>query len=163
MKALYDEWIAKESQISEYDKELTQIAKESALCQRLQSIPGIGLINATLLYSYAGDGSQFKTGRHLAASLGLVPRQYSSGGKDRMLGISKRGNKHLRKQLVHGARAAYRALKEKPDDSRLGRRVANMGDKHPNKIIVALANKFARIAWACMHKERQYQSNWTAS
>ena len=110
MKALYDEWVAKASQVEEYDKELTQIAKESALCQRLQSILGIGLINATLLYSYAGDGSQFKTGRHSAASLGLVPRQYSSGGKDRMLGISKRGNKHLRKQLVHGARAAYWAL-----------------------------------------------------
>lgn len=156
---LRDEWCDTCERIAKYDDELKQIAKENAHCARLMTILGIGPIVATLLYSYAGNGSAYASSRHFAASIGLVPGQHSSGGKDRMLGISKRGNKHLRKQLVHGARAAYNALVKKPQDSRLGRWIASMGDKHPNKIVVALANKLARIAWACLVRETEYRAN----
>jgi len=155
---LREQWLDRESRISEYDKALKIIAKDNVICQRLQSMPGIGPVNATLLYSYVGDHDHFASGRHLSASLGLVPRQHASGGKENLLGISKRGNKHVRKQLVHGARAAYKVLIKEDNTSRLGLWVKRMEGKHPNKIIVALANKMARIVWALMKNETTYQA-----
>ena len=155
---LREQWLDRESRISEYDKALKIIAKDNVICQRLQSMPGIGPVNATLLYSYVGDHDHFASGRHLSASLGLVPRQHASGGKENLLGISKRGNKHVRKQLVHGARAAYKVLIKEDNKSRLGLWVKRMEGKHPNKIIVALANKMARIVWALMKNETVYQA-----
>jgi transposase len=155
---LREQWLDREQRIGEYDKALKIIAKDNMVCQRLQSIPGIGPVNATLLYSHAGDHNHFASGRHLSASLGLVPRQHASGGKENLLGISKRGNKHVRKQLVHGARAAYRVLLKEESTSRLGLWVKRMEGKHPNKIIVALANKMARIVWALMKNETEYQA-----
>jgi len=155
---LREQWLDRESRISEYDKALKIIAKDNVICQRLQSMPGIGPVNATLLYSYVGDHDHFASGRHLSASLGLVPRQHASGGKENLLGISKRGNKHVRKQLVHGARAAYKVLIKDDNKSRLGLWVKRMEGKHPNKIIVALANKMARIVWALMKNETTYQA-----
>lgn len=155
---LREQWLDREQRIGEYDKALKIIAKDNMVCQRLQSIPGIGPVNATLLYSHAGDHHHFACGRHLSASLGLVPRQHASGGKENLLGISKRGNKHVRKQLVHGVRAAYRVLLKEESTSRLGLWVKRMEGKHPNKIIVALANKMARIVWALMKNETEYQA-----
>ena len=155
---LREQWLDREARIDEYDKELKQIAKENDVCVRLQTIPGIGPVNATLLYSHAGDHNHFASGRHLSAALGLVPRQHASGGKENLLGISKQGNKHVRKQLVHGARAAYKVLASEENTSRLGMWVKRMEGKHPNKIIVALANKLARIVWALMKHETVYQA-----
>lgn len=151
------QWLERSQRIADYDRELQSIARQHPVCQRLQSIPGIGPVNATLLYSHAGGASQFRTGRHFSASLGLVPRQRASGGRERLLGISKQGNKHVRKQLVHGARAAYRML-QTDKESRLGQWLQRMGSKHPNTVIVALANKLARIAWALMTREEVYQA-----
>lgn len=154
---LREQWLEREQRIGYYDRELKAIANENKVCKRLQSIPGIGPVNATLLYSHAGDAANFKTGRHFSAYLGLVPKQHASGGKELLLGISKQGNKQVRKQLVHGSRAAYRVLSQSGDDSRLGQWLSRMNGKHPNTIIVALANKLARIVWAVMMKEQCYQ------
>jgi transposase len=155
---LREQWLDRELRISEYDKELKVIAKENDICVRLQTIPGIGPVNATLLYCHAVDHNHFASGRHLSASLGLVPRQHASGGKENLLGISKQGNKHVRKQLVHGARSAYKTLLKEDNNSRLSLWVKRMEGKHPNKIIVALANKMARIVWALMKNETVYQA-----
>ena len=159
---LKDQWSDRERRVEAYDQQLQQIVQEQPECRRLQEIDGVGPVNATLLFSYAGDIKNYPTGRHFSASIGLVPRQHSSGGKDRLMGISKQGNKMVRKQLVHGARAAYRRLIQEENHSRLGRWVKRLADsgKHPNTIIVALANKLARIAWAIMAKEPHYQANW---
>lgn len=158
---LRSQWLEKEAHVKRYDQILKEYSKDSEACQKLMKIPGLGIINASLLWCYIGDPKRFSTGRHVAASLGLVPKQASSGEKERLNGISKQGNKHLRKQLVHGARAAYRVLlKEEPTGRLAGwaKRMKSSG-KHPNKIVVALANKLARIAWSLLSKpESQYQS-----
>lgn len=155
---LRDQWLERDARIAHYDRELQAVARDNPVCRRLQSIPGIGPINATLLYSHAGDASSFRSARHFSASLGLVPRQHASGGKERLLGISKQGNKHVRKQLIHGARAAYLMLsKASAADSRLSRWLSGLSGKPTNKVVVALANKLARIVWAVMAREVSYQ------
>lgn len=154
---LREQWLEREQRIKGYDRDLKAIANTNEVCKRLQTSPGTGPIIATLLYSHAGDAGNFKTARHFSAYLGLVPKQHSSGGKEVLLGISKEGNKYVRKQLVHGSRSAYKALLRSGDDSRLGQWLSRMQGKHPNTIIVALANKLARIAWVLMAKEQCYQ------
>ncbi|EHP39617.1 transposase IS116/IS110/IS902 family protein [Cupriavidus basilensis OR16] len=89
--------------------------KQSALCKKIAEVPGIGPITATAIVASIGDATQFRNGRHLAAWLGLVPRQYSSGGKSRPQGISRRGDTYLRTSLIHGARAVLRYVKSKTD------------------------------------------------
>jgi transposase len=102
-----------------------------------------------------GDGSAFAKGRDLAAWLGLTPRQHSTGGKTKMLGISKRGNRYLRKQLIHGARAALPHLAAKPNA--LGAWLQHLlARAHPNVVVVALAAKLARIAWAVLRNEKDF-------
>ncbi len=155
---LREQWLERETRIVHYDKALKRFAKANQTCRYLQTIPGIGPIISTLLYSYVGDPKSYKTARHFSAALGLVPRQFSSGGKDVLLGISKKGNKHVRKQLVHGARSAFKMLSNSEKDDRLSRWVKQMLQrKHPNKVIIALANKLARIAWVIMSKQECYQ------
>lgn len=153
---LREQWLEREERIKAYDRDVERLAKELPVCKELQTVPGIGPIIATLLHAYAGDAKHYASGRHFAASLGLVPRQHATGGRERLLGISKQGNKHLRRQLVHGARAAYRQLAGRTD-SRLARWIAGLGDKHVNKVVVALANKLARIAWVIMARGVSYQ------
>lgn len=155
---LRDQWLERSQRIEGYDLELQLIAKQNERCKLLQTIPGIGPVIATLMYSYIGSASNYKSGRHLSAALGLVPRQHGSGGKERLLGISKQGNKQVRKQLVHGARAAYRVLSRPENTSRLGGWVQRKLDKHPNKVIVGLANKLARIIWAIMMRNEPYKA-----
>jgi transposase len=155
---LREQWLEREHRIAQYDQELKEIASSNEVCKRLQMIPGIGPINSTLLFSHAGDPNNFKSARHFSAALGLVPKQHASGGKEKLLGISKQGNKHVRKQLVHGARSAYKMLSKEGADSRLAKWVKRMEGKHPNKIVVGLANKLARIVWAVMKKEVSYQA-----
>ncbi len=122
------------------------------------SVPGIGALNATALVAAVGDGSAFRRGRDMAAWLGLVPRQATTGGKPRLLGISKRGNRYLRKNLVHGARAVLPYLAER--DTPLGRWAKHLlARAHKNKVVVALANKLARIAWAILAHGGSYEAN----
>ena len=158
---LRSQWLEKEAHVKRYDQILKEYSKDNVECQKLMAVPGLGIINASLLWCYIGDPKRFASGRHVAASLGLVPKQASSGEKERLNGISKQGNKHLRKQLVHGARAAYRVLLKEESTGRLADWVKRMksNGKHPNKIVVALANKLARIAWRLLSSsDLQYQS-----
>jgi transposase len=145
------EWQALDQRIDALDAEFTARAREDADARRLTSIPGIGVLNATALTAAIGTGETFARGRDFAAWVGLVPRQVSTGGKPRLLGISKRGNKYLRKLLIHGARAALPALASSATP--LGQWLrALMQRVHKNVAVVALANKLARIAWAVLRR-----------
>ena len=118
-------------------------------------ILGIGVLTATALVAAVGNAQTFSCGRDLAAWLGLVPRQATTGGKPRLLHISKRGNGYLRMLLIHGARTALPGLAKK--DTPLGRWVkALLARAHRNVVTVALANKLARIAWAVLARDHQY-------
>lgn len=153
-------------QLCELDKlvkELTIMiereAKQHLQIKQLQSIPGFGAIVASTFFSVIGDGKTFSKGRDVSASLGLVPRQHSSGGKNILLGISKRGDKYLRSLLVHGARSVVNHAHKKDDALSLWvtRLVKTRGK---NKATVALANKLARIAWAVTISGKPYQRNF---
>ena len=146
-----------EERIESYNKKLKQISQDDVRCRRLLTIPGIGVLTATALLAGVGDVSVFKNGRQMAAWLGLVPRQHSTGGKARLLGISKRGDVYLRTLMIHGARAALRCAGRR-DDPR-SRWVKGIADRSCNNIAaVALANKNARIAWALLKKDENYQA-----
>jgi transposase len=113
---LYDEFLAVEQRLAYDDEQLAAIGQAHPACQRLQTIPGIGPVTATALIAAIGDVTQFKNGRQLAAWLGLVPREHSTGGTPRVLGISKRGDVYLRTLLVHGARATLRWIDTQHDE-----------------------------------------------
>jgi transposase len=153
---LYEEFLALEKRLAYYNEKLTAIGQAHPACQRLQTIPGIGPVSATALIAAIGDVTQFKNGRQRAAWLGLVPREHSTGGKPRLLGISKRGDRYLRKLLVHGARATLRWVDTRSDDrSRwLKALIARRGK---NRATVALANKNARIVWALLAHNQEYR------
>jgi transposase len=153
---LYEEFLALEKRLAYYDEKLIAIGQAHPACQRLQTIPGIGPVSATPLIAAIGDVTQFKNGRQLAAWLGLVPREHSTGGKPRLLGISQRGDRYLRKLLVHGARVTLRWVDTKSDNrSRwLGALIARRGN---NRAAVAVANKNARIAWALLAHNEAYR------
>ncbi|MBC8643027.1 IS110 family transposase [Caballeronia sp. EK] len=119
------------------------------------SIPGIGPITASLLASEIGNVAQFADGRNFAASIGLVPRQHSTGGRSVLCGISKRGDKHLRHLLVQGARAVIQRVEKRTD--RLGEWIRSMlMRRHSNVVACAVANKLARIAWAVLTRRTTY-------
>jgi transposase len=134
-------------QINAIDKEIARQLAADDLGQRLLSIPGVGPITASVLAAERGDGKQYGCSRDFAASIGLVPRQYSTGGKANLQGISKRGDKNLRRLLVQGARSYMQRL-----DRQSGRLAdwvrAMLTRRHPNVVACALANKLARTAWA---------------
>jgi transposase len=154
---LYDEFLAVEKRLAYYDEKLAAIGQAHPECQRLQTIPGIGPVTATALIAAIGDVTQFKNGRQLAAWLGLVPREHSTGGKPRLLGISKRGDVYLRKLLVHGARATLRWIDTKHDERSQWLK-ALMARRGKNRAAVALANKNARIVWALLAHNQEYRS-----
>jgi transposase len=123
-------------------------------------VPGIGPLTATALVAAIGNGREFRRGRELAAFLGLVPRQYSTGGKPKLLGISKRGNVYLRMLFIHGARSVLRGADRRAD--RLGPWLRGLkARRHANVAAVALANKLARIAWAVLVQGHDYQPSAT--
>ena len=129
--------------------------------RRLAQIPGIGPITASALAASVGNAKSFKNGRQLAAFLGLVPRQHSSGGRETLLGISKRGDVYLRTLLIHGARAVVRVNEGKTQPDRWLARLLARHNK--NIAAVALANKNARVAWALLaHPERRYDATFDA-
>ena len=139
------------------DEQVEQLVRTNEDCKRLATIPGVGPLSATALYAAVGDVNTFKNGRELAAWLGLVPRQYSTGGKPRLLGISKRGDVYLRTLLIHGARAALRVIDKKEDTrSRWAKEVIDRRNK--NIAAVAMANKTARAAFAMLKYGADYRS-----
>jgi len=136
--------------------ELSALAKRDDRVQRLQTAPGYGPIVASVFAGVVGDGHQYRRGREVAAAIGLVPRQHSSGGKNVLLGISKRGDRYLRTLLIHGARAVVNAAKNK--DDALSRWINRLRETRGiNKATVALANKLARIGWAILRNGTRYQ------
>lgn len=155
LQSLQQDLIALDDRTTEMDKTIRQLASSNAAAKRLQQIPGIGPITATALVCAIGDGKQFKRGRDLAAWLGLTPRQHSSGGKECLLGISKRGDAYLRTLLIHGARAVLKVANKKEDPrSRWLQGLCSRRNK--NIAAVALANKNARIVWALLTKETDF-------
>jgi len=144
-----------DGRINGLDERVAQCVKNDPVARRLLELRGVGPLTASALAGALGDGKGFRKGRDFAASLGLTPRQHSTGGKDRLLGISKRGDSYLRKLLVHGARAVLRHAKNRDDE--LSRWLNELVvRKHVNVVTVALANKTARIAWAVVHNETAY-------
>lgn len=155
LEQLWQEWKSLEEQIQRSNDEIESIARQDDACQRLLAVPGIGPLVATALIAAVGNGTAFRKGREFAAWLGLVPRQYSTGGKPKLLGISKRGNPYLRRLFIHGARSVAMHLNR--DEHALGTWMNRLESRaHHNVFVVALANKLARIAWAVLAKEKTY-------
>lgn len=153
---IVDDFYAISDRIEQINGELKTLSESIPACRLLMTIPGIGCINATGLYSAVGNGSQFKNGRELSVWLGLNPRQSGSGEKQTSGGITKRGNRYLRKQLVHGARAlAYRSKKREDYIALWCNALTERRGKH--KAYVGLANKMARIVWAVLSKNESYK------
>lgn len=157
LSALYDEIVHLDRRIESLEQNLQAVCAQNEDCQRLLTIPGIGLLTATALVAAVGNISVFKNGRELAAWLGLVPRQHSTGGKPTLLGISKRGDSYLRSLLIHGGRAVVRCS-YKHRDKRNQWVKAVEGRRGKNITAVAVANKNARIAWALLSKKEDYQA-----
>jgi transposase len=157
LNELYEELVHLDERIASVEAKLTAISVQHEDCQRLLTIPGVGLLTATALIAAIGDISVFKNGRQLAAWLGLVPRQHSTGGKATLLGISKRGDSYLRTLLIHGGRSLVRTAHRRSDqrkcwiDDVRQRRGENISN-------VAVANKNARIAWVLLTKKENYRA-----
>lgn len=154
------QWSELDRRIQAFDEEFKSYALADAACRLLTSIPGIGPLNATALTASIGEAQLFTRGRDLAAWLGLVPRQMTTGGKPRMLGITKRGNKYLRKMLIHGARAALPTLSSATTP--LGAWLRGLlGRAHKNTVVVALAAKLARIVCGVLKSGRPFDHGVT--
>jgi len=154
---VWQEWKQLEIDITAVSEEIERIANQDAGCQRLRQIPGVGPLVSTATVAAIGNGAAFRKGREFAAWLGLVPRQHSTGGKAKLYGISKRGNVYLRRMFIHGARAVL--LRVKYDTGGFGQWVHQMEARAPrNKVIVAIANKLARIAWAVLFRGVDYRA-----
>jgi transposase len=143
-------------QLEEADMLIQKTAQEQEACQRLDAIPGIGPITATALIAAIGNGAAFQKGRDFAAWVGLVPREHSTGGKQKLLGIGKRGNVYLRKLFIQGARAVLQ-FKEKQSAGLRNWLAQLTARTHYNVAAVALANKLARIAWAVLATGEVYR------
>jgi transposase len=145
-----------DGRMEELDGEIALIAQADPVAKRLQQLRGVGPVIATALVAAAGDGGTFANGRQMSAAFGLTPRQHSSGGKERLLGITKRGDAYLRSLLIHGARSVIRTAKNK--DDRLSQWITRLAARrHPNVVTVALANKTARMAWAMLKNGTDYR------
>jgi transposase len=154
-EALLDELEAVDARVARLDDRLGTICRDDETCRRLMTLPGVGPVVATALAASIGDPRQFRSGREMAAWIGLVPRQYSTGGKSRLGGVGKRANHYLRRQLVHGARAVALRLKTKCDARSLWFQ-AVIDRRGFNKGIVAMANKTVRTAWAMLVRQEDY-------
>lgn len=152
---LYEDLVTIDARVQQLTRRIETQANSNEVTRRLQSVPGIGPMTASALVMAVGDAKQFRNGRQMAAFLGLVPRQHSSGGKARLLGIHKRGDTYLRSLLVHGARSVLRAAVNKTDPR--SRWLTELSQRrHKNIATVAQANKTARIAWAMLARNEPY-------
>jgi transposase len=156
LNGLWGDLRSLDERMTELDREIAAIARNDPVAKRLQQLRGVGPIIATALVAAVGNGEQFANGRQMSAAFGLTPRQHSSGGKERLLGISKRGDAYLRVLLIHGARSVIRYSKDK--DDRLSQWVTRLAARsHPNVAVVAMANKTTRMAWAMLKNGTDYQ------
>lgn len=153
---LRDELMQIDAQCARYEQQIVQVNQDYAVCRRLDEVIGIGPLTATATYAAAGSAKEFRNGRHFSAWLGLVPKQHSSGGKDTLLGISKRGNAYLRTLFIHGARAVLRTAATKTDRFSRWANAVHARRGH-NRACVAVANKLARIAWVILAKGESYR------
>lgn len=146
-----------EADIQDIERRIKDWQKQQNACKKIAEIPGIGMLTATALVATMGEATSFKSGREFAAFVGLVPKQSGTGGKVKLLGISKRGDTYLRTLLIHGARAVMFKARDKGEwsEALLQRRPANVA-------IVALANKMARTAWAILAHDREYQKGYVS-
>ncbi|HEY5255415.1 MAG TPA: IS110 family transposase, partial [Acidobacteriaceae bacterium] len=149
-------------QVEEIHRHIIAWGRSSSLSQKLQKVPGIGPVTATALVATVGDARSFKNGRQMAAWLGLVPGQHSSGGKPKLLGISKRGDKYLRTLLIHGARAVLLRVKLRQSRGEHSWLMGLLDRRHYNIAAVALANKNARILWALMAHGKDFEPAFAA-
>jgi transposase len=145
------------ARIEPLDLIIQREARENEACQRLTTIPGVGPITATALIGAIGNGSAFGKGRDLSAWMGIVPGEYSTGGKQKLLGISKRGNKYLRRLFVQGARSVLQ-FREKQSPGLSQWLAQLLARAHQNVVVVALANKLVRTAWAVLRKNECYRA-----
>jgi transposase len=144
------------TRIDEMDRVIERTAAEYEACQRLTTIPGIGPVTATALIAAIGNGAAFRKGRDLAAWIGMVPQEHSTGGRQKLLSISKHGNSYLRRLFVQGARTVMQHRHRQPNS--LGHWLAQLlARTHQNVAIVALANKLVRVAWAVLHNNQPYR------
>lgn len=158
IQRLVDHLNVLDQQVGELEHEIQIWHRENEASQKLAKIPGIGPITASAVVASVGDAGNFKNGRQLAAWLGIVPRQHSTGGKATLLGISKRGDTYLRTLMIHGARAVIRGAERKPSANPwLSKLVAR---RNKNVAAVALANKNARTIWALLAHDRQYEAGY---
>ena len=153
----YQRWCQLCDELSWYERELVRQAREDDVCRRLSELPGFGPVVSSVFKSWIGDGRQFRRGRDASAALGVVPRQHSTGGREMLLGITKRGDRYVRATIVHGARSVVLHAKGKEDrlSCWINRLVAERGH---NKAVVALANKLVRMAWVIVARGEHYQA-----
>jgi transposase len=144
--------------VAELEMQIKDWHRNNEASRKLAEIPGIGPLGATALVASIGDARTFKNGRQLAAWLGLVPRQHSTGGKPTLLGISKRGDVYLRTLMIHGARSAILAAQRREENT--GWLAKLLERRHPNVAAAALANKNARVVWALLAYDRDYQPSY---
>jgi transposase len=158
LHGLWSDLLTLEDRFKELDKEIEKLARSNEVTRRLQQLRGVGPVVSTAMVATVGNGEQYSKGRQMASALGLTPRQNSSGDKYRLFGISKRGDAYLRTQMIHGARAVVSQAKHRDDP--LSRWVTDIAKRrHPNVAAVALANKTARVAWAMLQNETDYDPN----
>ena len=158
LRELGDEVRRHNERVGLFERQLRGAAQQMPACQRLMRVPGIGMLTATALVASVGDAAEFRNGRQLAAWLGIVPRQSSTGGRSRLLGISKRGDRYLRFLLIHGARSALRTASRRSD--RRSRWAVELEKRRGTNIAaVALANKNARTAWAVLRREARFDAD----
>jgi transposase len=155
LQGLWEDLLTLDRRVQALDDEIAIIAKTDPVARRLQQLRGVGPLVATALIAAAGNGEQFDKGRQMAASIGLTPRQHSTGGNNRLLGISKRGDSYLRTIMIHGARSALLHARHK-DDPLSQWMTALAARRNPNVAAVALANKTARMAWAIIRNGVDY-------
>ncbi|MFP3384952.1 IS110 family transposase [Tritonibacter sp. SIMBA_163] len=147
-----------DAQITTFDRRIDAVFKSNEDCRRIARICGVGPKTATAVVAAVGDGREFKNGRHLAAWMGLVPRQHSSGDKRLLMGISKRGDRHLRTLLIHGARSVVCVAQRKTDP--FSQWVNSLRERRGmNRAIVAVANKNARIIWAMLNRNEEFRAH----
>jgi transposase len=155
LNRLYRRFLSTVEELEWYQGQLKIQAKTDEVCIRLSEIPGFGPVTSTAFKAWIGDGKQFHRGRDASAAAGLVPRQYSTGGKQVLLGITKKGDPYLRSLMVHGARSLIRHATKKHD--RLSLWINRLVEKRGhNKTVIAVANKLVRIAWVIVCKNERY-------
>jgi transposase len=160
LRDIREELAELDARLAGYNQRIKSLYRSNEMCQRISQIEGIGPITATALVAAVGDKSCFRNGRQFAAWLGLVPKQHSSGGKARLFGISKRGDRYLRTMLIHGARAVLGRSTGKTDTR--SQWINRMRERrHPNVVAVALANKNARIVWSLLSNDQEYRRGHT--